>query len=186
MGGGLCSVMSTALAATDFCALWEQALPFDQFAAEATSNQALWLGVHRQARIPDWAREAAAALSPFRMLVLAEDWCNDTVSTVPVLARLAEVVPGVALRILRRDEHPEVMAQFLTDGARSIPLVIVLDEDSEVIGRWGPRPAVLQEWVLAHRGMEKAVRNLEVRKWYARDRGETLLREVLAQVRRER
>jgi hypothetical protein len=177
--------MNATLEALDICTLWEQALTFDRFVAEAAVNQALWSGVHRQAQIPTWAWEAAATLGPLRLLVLAEDWCNDTVSTVPVLARLAEAVPGIELRILRRDEHPEVMDQYLTDGARSIPVVILLNERCEEIGRWGPRPAFLQEWVLANRGMEKAARNLEVRKWYARDRGETLLREVLDGVRRE-
>lgn len=165
--------------ALDLCALWDEALPFDRFVAEATTAQDLWRGVHRQARLPESAVEQALARAPFRMLVLAEDWCNDAVSTVPILARLAEAVPGVELRILRRDEHPEVMDQYLSSGARAIPIVIVMTPACEELGHWGSRPAELTAWFEANRDLPKPDRNREVRRWYARDHGESTLREVL-------
>lgn len=171
--------MSTAAPTLDICTHWAQALPFEQFVAEARVNQELWRGLHRQARIPPWATDAAAQAGVRRLLVIAEDWCNDAVSTVPVLARLAESVPGLELRILRRDEHPDLMDDYLTDGARAIPIVILLNEACEEIGVWGPRPIELQDWVLANEAMDKTERNREVRKWYARDRGESVLRGVL-------
>lgn len=171
--------MTTTLQAPDLCTSWDEGLSFGQFVAEATTASDLWAGVYRQARIPEWARDRAAAAAPLKLLVLAEDWCNDAVSTVPVLARLAAEVPGVELRILRRDEHPELMDQYLSGGARAIPIVILLDSACQEIGHWGSRPAALQEWVMAHRELDKPARNLEVRKWYARDRGESVLREVL-------
>ncbi|MDZ4675211.1 MAG: thioredoxin family protein [Gemmatimonadota bacterium] len=175
--------MTITAEALDFCALWEDALPFDQFVAEATTAQALWRGVHRQARLPEWAIEQAIALAPFRMLVLAEDWCNDAVSTIPILQRLAESVPGVELRVVRRDEHPEVMDQYLSDGARAIPIVIATNAACLELGHWGSRPSELQEWFRANLGMPKPELNREVRRWYARDRGESTLREVLGLVR---
>lgn len=172
--------MTTALAPLDFCTLWDTAVPFDHFVDEATTAQELWRGVSRQARVPDWARREAAALAPLHLLVLAEDWCNDAVSTVPVLARLADAVPGVELRILRRDEHPAVMNEYLSDGARAIPIVIALDAACQELGHWGSRPSELEAWVKANREMPKPELNREVRRWYARDRGESTLREVLA------
>ena len=171
--------MAVTLNSLDFCTLWDSALPFVQFVAQATVGQELWRGVHRQARLPDWALERAATLAPLHLLVLAEDWCNDAVSTIPVLARLAEAVPGVALRILRRDEHPKVMDQYLSDGARAIPIVIALDAAFRERGHWGSRPSELEAWVKANREMTKPDRNREIRRWYARDRGEPTLREVL-------
>jgi len=171
--------MSASLVQLDFCALWTTALSFDQFVVEASTAQSLWQGVHRQARIPEWAARQAAGMAPLRLLVLAEDWCNDAVSSIPVLARLAEEVPGIELRILRRDAHPEVMDHYLTDGARAIPIVILLDTECGELGHWGSRPAALQQWVAAHPDLDKPTRNLEIRKWYARDRGASVLREVL-------
>jgi hypothetical protein len=58
--------------------------------------------------------------------------------------------------------------------------VVALDENFEELGHWGPRPSELQAWVMANRGtMAKSELYPQVRKWYARDRGETTLREVL-------
>lgn len=167
---------------TDFRALWNLALPYDAFlGATDLKHRGLWEGLHRLARIPDWAVAAVPADAGRRLLVLAEDWCGDASNTIPVLARLADSAPGVELRILRRDEHPELMDQYLTNGARSIPIVIALDRDFSELGHWGPRPHALQSWVLAERARGVAKEELypSVRKWYARDHGETTLREVL-------
>lgn len=169
----------TALPALDFCALWDQALSYDRFIAEsAAEHLPLWNGVHRTATIPDWSLHVPGA-SDLRLLVLAEDWCGDAANTVPILARWAEAA-GSELRILRRDEHPEVMDRYLTGTSRSIPIVIVLDRECREVRHWGSRPAELQAWVMAHKDtMSKDDRYREVRRWYARDRGETTLREVL-------
>jgi hypothetical protein len=73
------------------------------------------------------------------------------------------------------------MDRYLTNGARAIPIVIVLDESFRALGHWGPRPAELQAWVMENRlRVPKAELYPQVRRWYARDRGETTLREVLA------
>jgi len=165
----------------DFRLLWQQAAPFDQFvAAAASEHRGLWDGVYRVARVPDWARQAIAPGEVRHLLVLAEDWCGDAVNTVPVLARWVQQVPGASLRILRRDEHPEVMDRYLTNGARSIPIVIALDREFRELGAWGPRPRELQAWVMANKDtMPKDQRYKEVRRWYARDKGESTIREVM-------
>ncbi len=165
----------------DFRALWTEALSFDDFTAASSEHGELWAGVHRLARIPAWAEAAALASPPRRLLVLAEDWCNDGFSTVPVLARWAGLSPALELRILRRDEHPELMDRYLTEGTRSIPIVIVLDVEFREVGHWGPRPAALQEWVRANRAaIAKEELRPRIRRWYARDRGESALRELSA------
>jgi hypothetical protein len=166
----------------DFPALWNLALPYDTFVAGSElKHRGLWHGLHRLARIPAWALAAVPADAGLKLLVLAEDWCGDASNTIPILAKLGDLAPGIELRVLRRDEYPEVMDQYLTNGARSIPVVIVLDRDFQELGHWGPRPRVLQEWVMEQRkkGTPKDQLYPEVRRWYARDAGETTLREVL-------
>jgi hypothetical protein len=166
---------------TDFKALWESALPFESFVAASDQHKGLWEGIYRIVRVPDWAFQAVPLGTRRRLLVIAEDWCGDASSTIPILARFADAAPGMELRILRRDEHPELMDRYLTNGSRSIPIVIALDESHRELGHWGPRPATLQAWVLENRPLvPKAELYPQVRKWYARDRGETTLREVLA------
>jgi hypothetical protein len=164
----------------DFRALWNDALSYHEFVAASTEHCGLWEGIYRIAVLPEWSRQLDASAAPRRLLVIAEDWCGDASNTVPILAKLAEHVPGLELRILRRDEHPEVMDRYLTDGSRSIPIVIALDEKFRELGHWGPRPSALQDWVMANRGtIAKPELYPQVRKWYARDRGESTLREVL-------
>ena len=168
-----------------FPGLWDAALTYEQFVeAAAPAHRDLWRSVHRLARLPEWARARAAALpEPRRLVALSEDWCGDAVNAVPVVARLVELSPNLAMRVLRRDEHPEVMDRYLTGGvARSIPVVIALTADMRELGWWGPRPAELQAWVMAQRaaGVAKKALYPEIRRWYARDRGESVLREVLA------
>jgi hypothetical protein len=164
----------------DFPSLWRTAQSYHDFVAASTKHCGLWVGVHKFARLPEWSNGLDLGATPRRLLVLAEDWCGDASNTIPVLAKLVEQVPGLELRVLRRDEHPEVMDQYLTNGSRSIPIVIALDADFRELGHWGPRPAELQAWVLANwHSMPKGELYPQARKWYARDRGESTLREVL-------
>ena len=165
----------------DFRKLWDEALAFPAFVATCKAQYCgLWQGIYNLARVPDWALAAVPAGTSRKLLVIAEDWCGDASNTVPIIARFVDQVPGLELRIMARDRYPEVMDQYLTNGSRSIPIVIVLDQAYREVGHWGPRPAELQSWVMANRNTTpKAELYPQVRKWYARDRGETTLREVL-------
>lgn len=164
----------------DFKSLWDIALPYEAFLAASTKHRGLWEGIFKIARVPDWARMALPPGERRKLLVIAEDWCGDASSTVPLIAKLVDQVPGLELRVLRRDEHPEVMNEYLTNGTRSIPIVIGLDAEYRELGHWGPRPRALQAWVQEHRAtIPKAELYPQVRQWYARDRGESTLREVL-------
>ncbi|MCC6432946.1 MAG: thioredoxin family protein, partial [Gemmatimonadaceae bacterium] len=99
----------------------------------------------------------------------------------PALAALAGASATLDLRILTRDENPDLMDAHLTGGTRSIPIVIVLDEAYHEVGWWGPRPAPLQSWVRSEgHALDKTARYREVRRWYARDRAQTTLTEILA------
>lgn len=166
----------------DFRALWNKARSFDAFVASCKAEHCgLWRGLYNLARVPDWALAAVPAGSGRKLLVIAEDWCGDASNTVPVVAKLADLIPSFELRVMARDQNPELMDRYLTDGSRSIPIIIALNDEFEELGHWGPRPTQLQAWVMANRAtIPKAELYPQVRKWYARDRGETTLREVLA------
>ena len=163
----------------DFKTLWDRALTFPDFLAASTKHKGLWEGIYAIARLPVWATGTPTP-GTRRLLILAEDWCGDASSTVPLVAKLVDHVAGLELRVLRRDENPDVMDRYLTNGSRSIPIIIALDEDYRELGHWGPRPRELQAWVMANRGaVPKGELYPKVRQWYARDQGESTLREVL-------
>lgn len=161
--------------------IWASAVTLDDFIGKAEVNQDLWRAVLARASVPEDVTDRLGELpAPRHLLVLLEDWCGDAVNTVPVLARLAEAVPLLELRVVRRDEHPHLMDTHLSGTARAIPVVIVLDEDFQELGWWGSRPGPLQTWFRspAAQAMEKSDRYRELRRWYARDRGRTTLNEV--------
>ncbi|MGF9712108.1 thioredoxin family protein [Paenibacillus naphthalenovorans] len=79
-----------------------------------------------------------------RCLILAADWCGDVVRNVPVVFRALEI-SGIPTEVLIKEEHPDVMEQFLTMGGEAIPIVIFTDFSGFVLGQWGPRPKHVQE-----------------------------------------
>lgn len=163
---------------------FEGAQTLSDFIAGAEQHRDMWQSIYARATVKDDILELARRLPAKRhLLVLVEDWCGDGFNSVPWLARLADLVPEkVVLRVLRRDEHPELMDRHLSPkGGRAIPVVMVLDESFQEIGWWGSRPAELQAWVDEHGGsLGKEERYRQVRLWYARDRGVSTLTEVLA------
>jgi hypothetical protein len=115
-------------------------------------------------------------------LVLTEAWCGDAAQNIPILSKMANASSKIHLRFLLRDENLEVMDQYLTNGGRAIPKLIMLDQDFNEIASWGPRPSEVQNIVLEN----KRTANLSysefakvVQKWYAKDKGETLQREMM-------
>jgi hypothetical protein len=120
---------------------------------------------------------------PLLWLVLTEAWCPDSAHCVPVLAKVEERSPRVALKLLLRDENADLMDHFLTNGSRSIPKLICLDaETGEELGTWGPRPAQLQEMVMDHKRDPKGVSHddfmTEIQRWYAKDKTLSLQHEL--------
>ena len=177
--------MSTTLApALDFPAIWAQAVPLPIFVAHSSpEHRPLWESIGRL-HLPSEESLALDLPPGTRLLVLAADWCGDAVNVIPALDNWA-AKKGIHLRVIERDEWPEVMDRYLTDGSRSIPIVILLDAEGHEIGHWGPRPTALQAWAMTHRDMEKGERYKQIRRWYAQDRGASTIREVVAAVRGE-
>lgn len=163
---------------------YQKAETFPEFLASVQSHVDLWRHLSERARLPAETEEAIRTIKgTWRFLVLAEDWCGDAVHVLPFLARLEEVSPSFELRILSRDENPDLMDAHLTNGSRSIPVVMILDEGYEEVGWWGPRPVPLQELFHSEiKHLPKEERFPRIRAWFARDRGTTTMKEILSRI----
>ncbi|MBX6343205.1 MAG: thioredoxin family protein, partial [Thermomicrobiaceae bacterium] len=83
-------------------------------------------------------------------LVITEDWCSDSAQFVPVVARLAREVPGVELRVLRRDEHHDLAERYpRKDGYHAIPIFILFDGEMRELGSLVERPTRAAEEIAA-------------------------------------
>jgi len=153
---------------------------FADFLALPHQYRDLWNALYKHATVSeDLLARARKIQKPWHLLVLSEDWCGDSINTLPLIAKLTDDVPSLDLRILGRDANPDLMDAHLTGKSRSIPVIMLLDANYVERGSWGPRPRPLQEWVMAHIELPKADRYKEVRTWYARDHGVTSLTEIL-------
>ena len=128
---------------------------------------------------------AAAALKAGRKviwLILTEGWCGDAAQNIPVIEKIAGESVNITTLYILRDENLELMNQFLTDGARSIPKLIALDAETlGVTGTWGPRPAPAQELFYESKGqgVAKPLIMENLRRWYNADKGQTIQTEFL-------
>jgi hypothetical protein len=155
---------------------------FADFMARPIANHDLWAGILHHVIIPiELSARVEALGGHWHLLILSEDWCGDAVNIVPIVAKLAESVSNMDLRILARDENLDIMDSHLTGTSRSIPIVILLNKKFEECGWWGPRPRALQKWV-TEKGtlLPKNERYREIRTFYARDRGLTTMEELVA------
>lgn len=117
-------------------------------------------------------------------LILTEGWCGDAAQIIPTIQKMADQTKVIQTRYILRDEHLEIMDQFLTDGrARSIPKLICLDSKTlEVLGEWGPRPDEAQQLfkdLKENDEFSSRERAEQLHKWYTDDRTESVQDEFI-------
>tara|TARA_R110002050_G_scaffold1315_1_gene9634 strand:+ start:1358 stop:1957 length:600 start_codon:yes stop_codon:yes gene_type:complete len=120
------------------------------------------------------AQEVQKLATPQTWLVLTEGWCGDAAQNLPVIHKMAELNKNINLKLVLRDENLALMDLFLTNGGRSIPKLIALDTDNNVIDTWGPRPQVATKMVAdykeKHGSLDPQFKEyLQV--WYNKDKG---------------
>ncbi len=151
------------------------------------------LNIQRMKRIDKTAKlsqpllNAIAAINkPILWLVISEGWCGDAAQSVPLLVKAAGQNPNITIRFIFRDEHPEVMDEYLTEGGRSVPKLIALAPDSlQEVGVWGPRPEPAQQMVRDYKKNQDvayAVFTERLHAWYAADKTVTLQQELTAAI----
>jgi hypothetical protein len=115
-------------------------------------------------------------------LLITESWCGDAANSVPAIAKMAEASPLVELQIVLRDEHPDLIDQFLTNGGRSIPKLIALDSASKVLFTWGPRPQIAQDLFMAWKNSDPQPSfhefHIEIQQWYNSDKSIAIQNEI--------
>lgn len=108
-------------------------------------------------------------------LTITEGWCGDAAHVLPVLEKLSTYSFKPTMKIILRDEHPDLMERFLTNGSRSIPKIIAVSNDGEVLSIWGPRPNMAQKMVESYKSGISEYSNYQeltsaLQKWYHYDR----------------
>jgi hypothetical protein len=123
-------------------------------------------------------------VQPQTWLVISEGWCGDAAHALPFMHKIAESNKFIQLKIVLRDENDELMQYFLTNGGKSIPKLIALDVDYNVLFTWGPRPEVVRQMVEQEKEKNKGniseLFKTDLQKWFNKDKGESVVNEVVA------
>ncbi|WP_196885769.1 thioredoxin family protein [Aureivirga sp. CE67] len=116
-------------------------------------------------------------------LVISEAWCGDAAQNLPILHKISQASDFIDFKVILRDENPQLMDAFLTNGARAIPKMILIDSETlEVINTWGPRPSEATQMVKDYKEKHGALdaefkKDLQV--WYNKNKGKNLQEDIL-------
>ena len=120
---------------------------------------------------------------PITWLVIVESWCGDAAHMVPVLNKIAELNKHINLRIVLRDENLELMDMFLTFGSRSVPKLIMIDDQTgEVLNTYGPRPSEATSYVNRFKAMYGTLTpefKEDLQHWYNNDKSQNIIKDVI-------
>lgn len=98
---------------------------------------------------------------PAHMIILSMPDCADCAWAIPRIVRLLDETGVVDCRFFFRREHPGLMERLKTDGKLAVPKLGLLDSEYRLVGEWGPRPKLIQEYV------KHSVGRVERTKWFA-------------------
>jgi len=139
-----------------------------------------WL---KRGEILDELKEEVHSLKEAQTWILiTEPWCGDAAHSVPFIYKIAELNPLINLEIELRDSEPFRIEQYLTNGGKSIPKMVIKNENQEDIWVWGPRPEAAQQLFakLKEENVEFDEIKETLQKWYNDDKGVELQKEFLS------
>ena len=115
-------------------------------------------------------------------IIITEPWCGDAAHSVPMLAKMASKNPNITVDIQLRDSAPFLIDSYLTNGGKSIPILVIRNEQGQDLAVWGPRPQACQELFLNMKaqGADFSEIKEEIQKWYNADKGTEIQKEIQA------
>lgn len=181
---------SVALSIADYKAYLSKGIDYDSYvvnlADDALNNpdpeykDYISMNQHRIHRVEktyhvsDEMKQVLNALThPIHWLVITEHWCGDAAQIVPVMYAIAAASEGkITMKLVYRDQNPELINTYLTNNTKSIPKIVQLDAEYNVTGSWGPRPVVAQELVIKLKANPETAATYanDLHLWYAKDK----------------
>ena len=125
---------------------FDKGIDFETYVSQMESHKENMQYVYENFKLPAGSDLSDIKDKDLRVLVISEDWCGDAMMNMPILRHIADEA-GYEVRIVYRDQNLELMDQYLTNGGRSIPKFIYLDENFNYLGNWGPRAESVQKLV---------------------------------------
>ncbi len=177
-----------AISFNEYLNVGEQRLQHPENEKDVEFKEYYELGLQRMARFlkvyspdPNQTEELLAKNFSGKILIISEVWCGDASAVVPVLEKFFKGHNEV--KVFLRDSDTSLIDQFLTEGSQSIPKVLILDENYNVINTWGPRPKHGKELLMKFKNnpetypKEEFYKDLQI--YYSRNKGKDAIQEIL-------
>lgn len=133
---------------------------------------------------PESEQFLANLATEYYWLVLSEGWCGDAAQILPIINKMAQLSKNVDLHIAFRDENPELMDLYLTNGGKSIPKLLIINKNTlEVVADWGPRPKQAIKLIVDYKekfGSIDEIAKTNLQLWYHNDKGISTQNEIIA------
>lgn len=186
--------INKAMDYTQYNLLFKQLVEENRSTGEETQEKTDYtkLNFSRSKRLDKTAQTSEESLSVFKnisekqtWLVISEPWCGDAAQTLPFLNKIAQLSEHIDLKIVLRDDNLELMDLFLSNGSQSIPIVIMVDEDMDVLQSWGPRSKaatkLVSDYKTEHGVIDDAFKEM-LQVWYNNDKGISIVNDILRTV----
>ena len=117
-------------------------------------------------------------------LVITESWCGDAAHIMPVINKVAELNDTIDFKVVLRDENDALMHQYLTNGGKAIPKLIMIDnETNTVVDTFGPRPITATNMVNDYKSEYGALTpefKEDLQRWYNKDKGQSTIEDLMS------
>lgn len=172
--------VAPAQAAPQAVAVFDKGMPWAEYLAATKQQHEIWVknaGRDVPAALVDRFRKAGNGL---KLLVIAEDWCSDSVNSVPYLGTLAAKA-GVEMRVVTSEPGKPFMEAHRTPDGRAATPTVILIRDGKEVAAWTERPTSLQTWFIEMTGkIDTGDRQQRKMSWYEWNRGDDALAEIVA------
>lgn len=114
-------------------------------------------------------------------IYITEPWCGAGSFVMPLFHAISMAQSNINFTIYLRDENELLMQQALTNGSKTIPKLLILNEEDEILGTWGPRPkaALALASKLKSENKISSEINEGLIEWYLNDKTMTTQEEIL-------
>jgi hypothetical protein len=115
-----------------------------------------------------------------KWILITEPWCGDAAHIVPFIQKMCAVNNHLHLDLQLRDRHSDI-DRYLTNGSKSIPIIVVRDRDGNDLFSWGPRPRACQSLFLTlkQKGNSNEIIKPALQEWFNADKGKSLQEEII-------
>lgn len=150
------------------------------------SRQKRWL---KTGKIMETLKDTLSAIeTPQTWYIITEPWCGDAAHSIPFIKLATDLNPLINLKIVWRDTPPFIIEDYLTNGGKSVPKLVIRDKNEQDLGAWGPRPSECQKIYLDLKEKNADFEEVKItlQNWYNADKGQSLqseLNDLITQLR---